>query len=447
MPSPAMTIDDAPFTAFHRRLVIYGCGGPFCDGYILGIIAIALSPLSDEIGLSSSWQGLIAAAALIGMFVGGALFGFLTDLIGRRTMYTLDLLVFVFASAAQFWVHDAWSLLVLRFTLGVAIGADYPIASALIAELSPRRHRGGVLAGMIGAWWAGYTVSFLVGYALSSDYGPAWRWMLASSAIPAAVILLLRQGTPESPRWLASKGRIAEAEEVVRRHLGKDYQIEPTAPIQTDYRRIFDAHYGLRTAFVCLFWSCQIIPTFGIYTFAPQLLRALGSSNPTLGTAVVSLFFLAGVIPAAVLVERFGRRPLLIIPFAITAATLIALAVVPPTSRWLITLNFVVFAVFNSGSSVLQWIYPAELFPTEVRATALGFATAVSRIGAAVGTFLVPVALTALGVNYLMLIFAGVCLVGLVVSWRYAPETRGLALDEASRAPAPEPRSQGSAKR
>jgi putative MFS transporter len=427
-----LAIDDAPLGAFHRRLAIYSCGGPFCDGYILGIIAIALAPLSQDIGLTPTWQGLIGAAALVGMFIGGALFGYLTDLLGRRVMYTLDLLLLVLASAAQFWVEDAGSLLALRFVLGVAIGADYPIATALLSEFAPKRQRGMLLAAMIGAWWLGYTASFVVGYALFHVDGASWRWVLASSAVPAALVSLLRWGMPESPRWLASKGRIREAQEIVHRYFGSNYALEEVRTVRTDYRAIFRGSYAGRTAFVCLFWSCQIIPSFAMYTFAPELLRAFGFTDPTLGAAVMSLFFLAGVIPAVLLVDRIGRRPLLTIPFAVTALTLASLALIPITLTTAIAVLFVLFAIFNAGSSVLQWVYPSELFPTEVRATALGFATAVSRIGAAIGTFLFPVGLLRLGVSNLMLIVSGICAVGWAVSLAFAPETRGLSLSEAS---------------
>jgi len=411
---------------------MYSCGGPFCDGYILGIIAIALNPLAREIGLSVGKQGLVAAASLAGMFLGGALFGFLTDRYGRRTMYTLDLLLIVITSAAQFWVQGFGWLFVLRFLLGVGVGADYPIATALMAEFAPKRRRGMILAAMVGAWWLGYTVSFLVGYFLSLPEEPQWRWMLASSALPAALVCLLRWGTPESPRWLISQGRTVEAEQLIRLHFGAGYHIEEAHSSETDYRLIFNSRYGPRTAFVCLFWSCQIIPTFGIYTFAPELLRALGSPHPNLGTMITSLFFLVGVVAAILLIERFGRRPLLTIPFAITGAALVLLAWLPQTSTIAIALSFLTFAIFNAGSSVLQWVYPSELFPTEVRATALGFSTAVSRIGAAAGTFLVPVALQKFGVGYVMLAFGTTCGIGWLVAWTYAPETSGLSLTEAS---------------
>jgi putative MFS transporter len=386
-----------------------------------------------EIGLNAGWQGLVGAASLIGMFVGGLVFGYLTDLIGRRLMYSIDLLVLIVASAAQFWVHDRWTLLALRFVLGLAVGADYPIASALLSEFAPKRQRGMLLAAMIGAWWLGYTVSFIAGYALDKS-GWTWRWMLASSALPAAIVSLLRFGTPESPRWLMSKGRGAEAHALIQRHIGPGYALHESEPTPTAYGSLFRGRYLGRTVFVCVFWTCQVIPTFAIYTFAPALLRAFGSPDPAFGAAILSLFFMAGVIPAILLIDRIGRRPVLIVPFAVTGVTLLLLGVLPPNATPLVEACFILFAIFNAGSSVLQWVYPSELFPTEVRATALGFCTAVSRIGAAVGTFLFPIGLQRLGITQLMIIVSAICGIGWIVSARFAPETRGLSLQAASAA-------------
>jgi putative MFS transporter len=426
-------LEDAPLRAFHARLTLYSAGGPFCDGYILGIIAIALTPLAAALRLSLTWEGLIGSASLIGVFVGGVAFGYVTDRVGRRFMYTLDLALFVLASAAQLWVASAWTLLALRLVLGIAVGADYPIVSALVAELAPRQRRGMLLSIMVGAWWVGYACSFLAGYALTLYAGPAtWRWILASSALPAALIGLLRQGTPESPQWLVTQGRYSEAEAVVHRYFGAQYRVDAPPACPTVYSRIFSGDYLWRTGFVCLFWVCQIIPTFGIYTFTPDLLGALGVPNPLLGSVVISSCFLLGVIPAIVLIDRIGRRVLLILPFAVTGLCLLALAVVPRSATTLVAVAFAIFAIFNAGGSVLQWVYPSELFPTEVRATAVGFATAASRVGAAVGTFFVPMALHRFGVRALMLAFAGICLLGWVVAMRFAPETRGLSLHAAS---------------
>jgi putative MFS transporter len=426
-------IDDAPFGRFHRRLTIYSCGGPFCDGYILGIIAIALSPLSRDLGLSPNWEGLVAAATLVGMCIGSAVFGYLTDRIGRQVMYTADLLVLVLASAAQYWVEAGWTLFALRLVLGIAVGADYPIATALLSEFAPKRQRGMLMSTMIGAWWFGYTVSFIAGYLLTDDQSVTWRWMLASSAVPAVIVSLLRWGTPESPRWLLSKGRDQEARAIVLKHLGPGYDIQaPVTQARVKWRAIFQGEYGRRTLFVALFWTCHNIPAFAIYTFAPDVLHALGATDPALSAAVLSVFFLVGVFPAIFLIDRIGRRPVLIVPYAVNGVMMVLLAVLPDGATTLKALCFIVFAMLSAGSSVLQWVYPSELFPTDVRASALGVATSISRIGAAVGTFLFPIGLARLGVSKVMLSVAVICFLGWVIALVAAPETRGLSLDEAS---------------
>ena len=430
---PSGAIDDTGYRPFHTRLLTYSCGGPFCDGYVLGIIAIALPSLAVSLHLGSGWQGLIAAASLLGMIVGGSLFGWLTDRVGRQLMYTLDLVALIVASAAQFWVRESWELFALRFVLGVAVGADYPIASALLCEFAPRGRRGMLLAAMIGAWWLGYTVSFLGGYAMSSWIGLDWHWMLSSSAIPAAIVVALRLGTPESPRWLASKCRMREAAAIIEKHLGADYRLEYTDAPATAATSLLEGHYLQRLVFVCVFWSCQVVSTFAIYTYAPELLHAFHVPNPTLGAALISLLFFAGVIPAMALVDRLGRRPLLTVPFLVTGVALALLAATPTGGHVaFVALLFGLFALFSAASSVLQWIYPAELFPTGVRATGLGIATSVSRVSAAIGTFLVPVAIVHFGIRALIAAMAALSLVGWLVAVRCAPETKGLSLSEAS---------------
>src|ERR1044072_4328329 len=153
-PSPETTarahsLDEAPVTGFHRRMVAVAMGGPFCDGYLLGIMGVALSLITPALSLNTMWEGLIAASVLVGVFIGGAVFGPITDRVGRHLMYVLNLLTFVVFSALQFFVTEAWQLLVLRLLIGIAIGADSPIASALTPELVPRKIRGPALSGLV----------------------------------------------------------------------------------------------------------------------------------------------------------------------------------------------------------------------------------------------------------------------------------------------------------
>lgn len=431
-------VDDIPLNGFHWKMTLYSAGGPFCDGYILSIIGVALAVLGPQLGLGAVETGLIGASALIGIFFGGAIFGYVTDLVGRQTMYVLDLLVFVVASVLQFFVGEGWQLFALRFVLGVAVGADYPIATSLLAEFTPRRHRGFLLGFLVGGWWLGAVAAYVVGYLMLGLGDESWRWMLASSAVPAAIVLLLRLGTPESPRWLASKGRVEEARQIVRDVFGDDARLEDLEGEETpatSYASIFRGEYGRRTIFVSLFWMLQVAPSFAIFTFAPQVLQAfnLADGNQAyLGSVIISFFFLVGIVPALFLVGGMGRRAVLIWPFAITGVALLALGIVPAAPALVVVGFFVVFAIFNGGSSVLQWIYPNELFPTEVRATAVGFASAMSRVGAAVGTFLLPLSLSGIGTGPTMIIGAILCFAGAVVSWFMAPETKGMTLAESS---------------
>lgn len=189
-------IDDAPITGFHKKLTLYSSGGPFIDGYALSIIGVALITLQPAMGLTTAEVGMVGAASLIGIFVGGAVFGYLTDRIGRHIMYIADLLALAIFSVLSAFAEEPWQIVVLRFLLGVAIGADYPIATSLLAEFLPRKQRGRYLGAMFVVWAVGAAAAYIVGYALK-DVGPdAWRWLLASPAVFAIITLLARLGTP-----------------------------------------------------------------------------------------------------------------------------------------------------------------------------------------------------------------------------------------------------------
>ncbi|MFC6595439.1 MFS transporter [Kitasatospora paranensis] len=441
------TIDNAPYTAFHRRLALACSGGPLLDGYILSIVGVALIGMRPDLGLDTADVSLIGAAALLGMFVGGALFGVLTDRIGREVMYTADLLVMMVCSVLSFWVDGVWAIALLRFVLGLAVAADYPIATSLLAEWLPARDRGRLLGKQIVAWYAGSVLAYLVGFAFLQFVGPgSWRWMLASSTLLCAVFLVIRRGSPESPRWLAAHGRVGEAVAVVEKHLGvrvdgRELMPDPAgAGGPGGLRLLWTPPYRRRTLFCGLFFFCQVGPLFAMLTFGPQILGSFGMPGgtvlDTLGTGLVSLVFLIGCYPALRLIDTVGRRPTIVWSFALMIAPLVLLGLWPSAPALVAVAALSAYAFLCGGPNVLDWTYPNELFPTEVRATAVGVATSVSRVGAAVGTYLLPLSLTGLGTGPTMLVAAGVTAVGLLVCVLWAEETRGTALGAANGAPA-----------
>src|SRR5580692_4973658 len=249
----------------------YANAGVFCDGYILSSIGLALVTLAPRFGLNAVTAGSIGAGTLFGILVGAPLFGHLTDRHGRRILMIADLGAFVVIAIAQIFVTAAWQLIALRFLLGVAIGADYPIATAIIAEFMPAARRGAALCAMEGVWSLGAAVAYIAGYALLQTGAQSWKWILASPAIFAVIGLLLRTSAPESPMWLAAR----DAGELRRVSFGT----------------LFHSAYRGKLAFISAMWLLQVVPLFAIYTYAPAVLAALGlgSNGSPAGSIAITM--------------------------------------------------------------------------------------------------------------------------------------------------------------
>jgi putative MFS transporter len=420
---------------FLRRITIFSSGGPFLEGYVLGIIGVALVKMTPELGIDEHWTGLIGVASIIGLFVGASFGGLLTDHIGRRKMFVLDLITIIVLSIACSIVQEPWQLFVLRLIIGATIGADYPIATSMIAEFTPRRYRAISMGFIAAVWYVGANVAYLVGYFLL-DAPNGWRWMLASSVVPCVIILLGRMSIPESPRWLYSKGRTEEANRIVRHVYGADVVLDDETVEKTKIAKIFQWVYFRRILFVGVIWLCQAIPMFAIYTYGPRIIGAFGLGEgkaALIGELVIGTFFMLGTIPAMFLAESWGRRPLVIWTFVIMTAALAVLGVVPDATLWVVIACFAIYALASGGPGNLQWLYPNELFPTDVRATAMGLAMAVSRIGTVITTYVLPDYLASHGIGSTMLVGAAISALGLVVSVAWAPETKGLPLSETGR--------------
>ncbi|RDI69000.1 MFS transporter [Nocardia pseudobrasiliensis] len=443
-------IDDAPFTSFHKWLAVACSGGPLLDGYILSIVGTALIGMTSELDLSTSDTQLIGAAALIGMFVGGALFGVLTDRIGREVMYTADLVVMAVCSVLSFWVEATWLIVVLRVVLGMAVAADYPIATSLLAEWLPVKQRGRLLGFQIVAWYAGSVLAYVVGYLALTFGGPgSWRWQLASASVLCVFFLIVRQKTaPESPRWLAQHGHADKGARMIEKYL--EVRIDPKELIEDSareaehgsIRELFGPVYRKRILFCSGFFLCQVAVLFAMLTFGPQILSAFGMPSgtwmDTLGTALISLVFLIGCLPAMRLIDTIGRRPTIIWCFGLMVLPTLFLGLWPTAPAVLAFGMLCLYAFFCGGPNVLDWTYPNELFPTHIRATAVGFATSASRIGAALGTYLLPWSLEHQGLGRTMLYAAALTAIGFGVCVWGAPETKGVDLAAAGAARDPQ---------
>ena len=324
----------------------------------------------------------------------------------------------------------------LRVLLGVTIGAEYSLGAAMLAEFVPSHGRGTRMASMLLCWYVGYLIAVAGGYALVDLAGWHWRWVLAFSAVPALITLLMRIGIPESPRWLAHNGREDEAKAIVNRFLGEGYyhaeSIDAEDRRPGGMRELFRGENFKRLAFCCVLWAANVGPFFAIFTFAPTVLTALNIENETLGTIILNSFAALGAILGMVFLERFGRRMQTLITFAVTAPALAIIGIWGSAPATVIVALFAIFAIFNAAQGNLTVLYPSEIMPTEVRATGIGVAAAFSRISAAVGTFLLPIGIESIGIAACMLIGAAILVIGGVYSYVEAPETTGLTLTQVS---------------
>jgi putative MFS transporter len=425
--------DEAPFGLFHLRLAIGSTGGAFSDGFGLGVVGVALAQASSQLDLSPGWLGLVAAGSLAGLFVGALLTGPIADRSGRRRIFAYNMAALAGLSLLQLFVVSAWQLLALRLIMGLVLGSDYVVSKALLVEFSPRRVRGQLLSTLSIAWAAGYVCAYFVGYVLH-DIGPdGWRWMLASGAVPALLILPLRVGMPESPLWLMDHGHTTRAAQIVRERLGADIAtpLGCSSALADGWRwkQLLSPAWRRRTLVGCVFFTCQVIPYFAIGTFITQVISGLSPHHGDLGAAAYNSFLLVGSILGFLIVDRISRRGFLVGSFAITAAAMLVLSLgaqLPPTA---VATLLAVFACVLSSQASLVYVYLPELFPTELRASGIGLAIAASRLGSAASTFLLPVIVAQSGVRTALGACVAALVFGCLVCLFWAPETRGLRLD------------------
>jgi putative MFS transporter len=425
----APSLDAAPLRPFHLRITATTFGANFSDGYALGMIGAVLTTLTDARHLSGVWQGLLGASALIGLFFGSIVLGRVGDIIGRQKLYIYNFVLITVASALQLWAHDPAVLFALRVLIGFGLGADYAVGPTMLSEFAPKRLRGLLLGSLTVMWTVGYVLAGILGAWLGGTEDAAYV-LLATGALPAALVLLLRIGTPESPSWLVSQGRTEEARTIARTYLKCELGDAPTAsapPPATSwsaYRELFSPGQSRRTWFGLIFYSAQVLPYFAIYTFMPTILLALDVEDADLQNLLLNLFLLTGGVCGLWFLQHTGRRPLVIATFAVMTVALALMGTLTHASTTALMIPFLVYTFVMAGASNLTQVYPAELYPTHLRATGVGFLNGTSRIASAVGTFVLPVSLESIGLSGSMYWLAGVLLLGTVASVAWAPETK-----------------------
>jgi MFS transporter, SP family, arabinose:H+ symporter len=460
-PSGRNVLDDLDSripTNFYWYLAVLACIGGFLFGYDTSNIGSALGFLPYHLG--SFETGYLVAGASLGAAAGALIAGPLTDRFGRKILLIADAAIYAVGAILSAITPDAGVLLFARTLIGLAIGADSAIATAYIAEFAPRSRRGQL--SIIQQWMI--TVGILVAYLvaviiLKADPGGAsnedWRLILGLGGIPALIAVALRSHMPESPRWLMLHGRYEDTRKAFGR-LGMDvttdevksaadqlYQQQRQQKARVNWTR------GVRRALiiVCLFFVFQQITGINVpFYYGPTILSGYFLSGHNAVNAAV-----AGVEVTAILgavnviatyfafrwIDKLGRRPLAIWGYVgMTVFILVgAIGVAFLTGIPRVVIVMVGFSFFISSFAIgvggTGWLIQGEVFPTAVRGQAAAIGACVDWLAnyALIEAF--PVWHTTIGLGWVMVCFAALCIVAIGFVYKFLPETKGLSVEDA----------------
>jgi MFS transporter, putative metabolite:H+ symporter len=401
-------LDHLAVGPMHRKVVVAIGLGLFFEIYEVFLSSTISTTLKTQYDLDGTALKLLLASSFVGMFIGAAVLGRLADRIGRRRAFMFNLIWFSLWTLIGAFSPAPWFLVITRFLAGIGVGAEYPVADAYLSDVLPKSHRGRLAA------WA-YTFSFIavpalgfLSFALTkhSVFGiDGWRILLVIGSVGAALVLLLRRGLPESPRWLAGVGRADEARAALRKFdpeagpepAAIEDEPRPAGPLTVStvtnpLARLSVSPYRERLGMLAVFHIFQSFGYYGFGTLAALVLvsRGYDVTSSLLFTALSFIGYPIGSMLAIPLLKWFERKYLVMSTVAAMAVFGLLFATVGNTAL-IVAFGFLTTATSNIFSNVYH-VYQAEIFPTDVRATAVGWTYSLSRLSSGALPFiLIPV--------------------------------------------------------
>ncbi len=408
----------------------------------IGLVSFVLAALATQWSLSPGELSAIASIGFVGMAIGASLGGLLADRIGRRQVFALTLLVYGLATGASALATGVGMLLMLRFLVGLGLGAELPVASTLVSEYAPARIRGRIVVALEAFWALGWLAAAVIGYLVVPSSADGWRWAFALGVIPAAYALVVRWGLPESVRFLERRGRDADAEAAVRRFESSAGVPAPSASVTPaparpaadsaappSWTALWSPTYRRRTLALWLTWFGTNFSYYGAFIWLPTLLVASGFTlvKSFEFTLIITLAQLPGYALSAILIERWGRRPTLALFLAGSALSAVAFGLAGSVPAVLATGMALSFC--NLGAWGALYAVTPEVYPTRLRATGAGGAAAFGRLASIIAPLLVPLLRSTTGLTGLFVIFALAFAMAAVAALAL-PELRGQALED-----------------
>ncbi len=428
--------------------------GGLLFGYDTAVISGAIELMRAHFDLDAVQKGWATACTLLGCALGAALAGFLSDRWGRRNMLILSGVLFLGSALGTALPGSLTGFVVFRVLCGLGIGAASMTSPMYIAEISPARIRGRMVSvnqfAIVSGMLLVYFVNCYIGQQGDAAWreASAWRWMFGSEAVPAVLLLALLFFVPETPRFLVAKGRVQEARRILDRVNGPTAAgqalreiTEAIAHESGAFRELFKP--GLRVALAIGIALAVLQQITGINVFlyyAPTIFEKLGAgANAALWqTVVVGAVNLLFTVVAIWTVDRLGRKPLMILGSLGMGVSLVAIglaACFQKTQLWVLAFILGYIASFALAVGPVTWVILSEMFPTRIRGRSMAVATVLLWLANFVVSQTFPMMddsqwlVERFHHGFPFFLYAGFCVVTILVVWRFVPETKGQSLE------------------
>jgi MFS family permease len=443
-------LDRAPWSRLHTRIAAALAIGWALDAFEVQIIGTVIPSVAKEFSLSHGQQVAVFVVWFVGIGVGAGAFGYLADRFGRKRLFVATLLLYSLAAVATAAAPTYALFLAFRFVTALGVGGEYSAVASAIAEFVPARLRGRTNAAVMNFWSVGGIVAGLVGIVFISALlgSGGWRYALLFGALSAAYGLYARRLIPESPRWLASQGRLEEANRIIESLSGMPRERAEYLPdelrtsVRDQLRELWTHHRGRLLYGMTLDFS-EAAAYYGLFTFLSVFVLT-DSRVHVPATAVPYYYVVANVggLLGGLLVswslDRAGRKPTVFFAYTAASLSVLLVALAASTGSPALTLAAFTFAVFCATAA---WVsaYPtfSELFPTHLRATGVGASVAVGRVGAIIGAVVLGELATNFGLWSGFIALAGLWAIGAIAAgvwWLRGIEARGMSLEAVARA-------------
>ncbi|GIN84309.1 MFS transporter [Heyndrickxia sporothermodurans] len=394
----------------NRKLLgIAGLGWMF-DAMDVGMLSFIIAALNVEWHLSVEQMGWIGSINSIGMAVGAFLFGILADRIGRKQVFIITLLLFSLGSGASAFTTSFSIFLILRFLIGMGLGGELPVASTLVSESVPTEKRGRIVVLLESFWAFGWLIAAVISYFIIPKYG--WQIALLISVLPAFYALYLRLHLPDSDRFVST------------------IQKKEKASMFKNIAAVWSKKYTKRTLMLWILWFCVVFSYYGMFLWLPSVMVMKGFSmiKSFEYVLIMTLAQLPGYFTAAWLIEKIGRKFVLVVYLVGTALS--AYLFGTADSLALLITSGILLSFFNLGAWGGLYAYTPEQYPTSIRGTGTGMATAFGRIGGILGPLLVPYLIAQnFSITFIFTIFCISVLIGAASVLFLGKETKNVALE------------------